>query len=87
MLSFSSGKSSSDGLNNLRVKCYSGQTYAERPRSFVWEGTEYEVAEVEKAWLEPEERHFQVRTRDNKRFQLCYNETQKQWSLIQLIRS
>lgn len=86
MLSLSSGKSSSDELNNLKVKCYSGQTYAERPRSFVWEGVEYEVAEVEKEWQEPGERHFQVKTKDNKRFQLCYNEAQDQWSLIQLIR-
>ena len=52
----------------------------------MWEGVEYEVAEVEKEWQEPGERHFQVKTKDNKRFQLCYNEAQDQWSLIQLIR-
>jgi len=69
------------------VKCYSGQTYAERPRSFTWEGIKYEVEEIEKEWREPGERHFQVRTRDNKLFQLCYNERQQQWSLTELIRS
>ena len=74
-------------LNNLKVNCYSGHTYAERPESFVWEGVEYEVAEIEKAWLEPGERRFQVRTKDNKLFQLCYNERYKQWSLIELVRS
>ena len=87
MLTFSSGKSPSDGLNNLKVSCYSGQTYAERPVSFRWEGVEYEVEEIEKEWLEPGERHFQVRTKDNKLFQLCYNEAKDQWSLIELVRS
>ncbi|MFC1977461.1 hypothetical protein ACFLWS_04260 [Chloroflexota bacterium] len=41
---------------------------------------EYEVKEIEKEWLEPGERHFQIRTRDNKLFQLCYNETEQRWS-------
>ena len=74
-------------MNNLKVSCYSGHTYAEEPRSFLWQGTEYEVEKIEKAWREPGERHFQVRTRDNKLFQLCYNETKEQWSLIELVRS
>jgi len=70
--------------NNLKVNCYSGHTYAERPRSFLWQSVEYEVAEIEKEWLEPGERYFQVRTRDNKLFRLCYNETEQQWSLTEL---
>ncbi len=75
------------GLQNLKVTCYSGHTYAERPRSFQWEGREYEVEEIERAWQEPGERHFQVRTKDNKLFRLRYNEIQKQWSLTELVRS
>jgi len=43
--------------NSLKVHCYSGHTYAERPLSFEWQGTEYEIAEIEKAWQEPGERH------------------------------
>jgi hypothetical protein len=74
-------------LNNLKVNCYSGQTYAERPKSFIWEGVEHEIEKIEKEWREPEERRFQVRTKDNKLFQLCYNESQDQWSLTELIRS
>jgi len=73
-------------LNNLKVNCYSGHTYAEEPRSFLWQGIEYEVREIKRAWLEPGERYFQVRTRDNKLFQLCYNEIEKRWSLIELVR-
>jgi len=72
-------------VDNLKVNCYSGQTYAERPRSFLWEGIEYEVEKIEKSWKEPGERLFQVRTKDNKLFQLCYNETEDQWSLIELV--
>ncbi len=71
--------------NYLQVNCYSGHTYAERPRSFAWQGTEYEVEAIEKAWQEPGERHFQFRTRDNKLFKLCYNEIQNQRSLIELV--
>jgi len=74
-------------LDNLKVNCYSGYTYAERPESFLWQGVEYEIEEIEKEWLEPGEKHFQVRTRDNKIFQLCYNETEKQWSLTELVGS
>ena len=73
-------------LNNLTVKCYSGHTYAEEPRGFTWRDIEYEVEEVEKSWQEPGERYFQVRTRDNKFFQLCYNEIEKRWSIIEVVR-
>jgi len=75
------------GLNNLKVNCYSGHTYAERPKSFKWQGVEYEIEEIERAWVEPGERYFLVRTRDNKLFRLCYNETQNQWSLMEQARS
>jgi len=44
------------------------------------------VEEIEKAWQEPGKKYFQVRTRDNKLFQLCYNETNKQWSLTEFVR-
>ncbi len=72
-------------MDNLKVNCYSGHTFAERPESFQWQGMEYQVKEIEKEWLEPGERHFQVRTGDNKLFQLCYNEAEQQWSLIKLV--
>ena len=74
-------------MDKLKVNCYSGHTYAERPESFQWQGIEYEVEEIERAWQEPEEKHFQVRTKDNKLFNLCYNEVEKEWSLTELVRS
>ena len=75
------------GTAELEVNCYSGHTYAEQPISFVWQGITYEVAVIEKAWQEPNERCFQVNTRDNRLFNLCYNETQHQWSLTELAGS
>jgi hypothetical protein len=66
----------------LEIRCYSGRTYAERPVSFLWEGIEYEIQEVEKAWLEPGQRHFQVRAVNNQRFHLWYDETKAEWSLV-----
>ena len=68
----------------LKVRCYSGRTYAERPVSFLWQGTDYEIQEIEKTWLEPGQRHFQVRTANNQRFHLWYDETQAEWTLAPL---
>jgi hypothetical protein len=73
-------------LEDLIVKCYSGHTYAEEPRSFRWRGILYEVDSIEKAWREPGERHFLVQTRDNKSFKLCYNEAGERWSLTEVVR-
>ena len=39
-------------MNNLKVSCYSGHIYAERPESFKWRGVEYQVEEIEKEWQE-----------------------------------
>jgi hypothetical protein len=68
----------------IQVQCYSGHTYAERPDSFVFQSTAHKVEKVEKEWREPGERHFQVRTQDNKLFELCYNEQKDEWALVEL---
>jgi len=72
-------------MENVKVTCYSGHTYAESPRSFRWGGVEYEVEEIVKSWREPSERHFRVRTGDNKLFRLCYNETEDRWSAVETV--
>ena len=68
-------------MHHIEVKCYSGYTYPEEPRAFGWGGVNYEVEEVETAWQEPGAKLFRVRTRDNKLFNLCYNELEKNWTL------
>ena len=72
-------------MDNIKVKCYSGHTFAERPKAFTWQGVEYEVEKVEREWLEPGERHFQVRTGGSKLFKLCYNEAKDSWQITELI--
>jgi hypothetical protein len=71
------------GLEDLKVRCYSGRTYAKRPVSFLWQDREYEVAEIEKEWLEPGERHFRVCTTGNQLFHLRYVEQADQWYLVE----
>ncbi len=72
-------------METVKVNCYSGHTYAERPQSFQWRGVEHEVKEVVKAWREPVGRCFKVRTGDNKVFQLCYNEAQDFWTALEIL--
>ena len=67
----------------IEVNCYSGHTYAQRPQSFIWQGKRHEIQDVEKSWLEPEERHFLVHTTEKELFHLCYNEIHKEWTLIE----
>jgi len=63
----------------VQVTCYSGHTYAERPKSFIWEGMEYRVKKVEKEWQEPGEKHFRIITEDDRMFELCYYEASDRW--------
>lgn len=70
-----------DDYQPTQVQCHSGCQYADRPASFVWQDTKYEVKVVEKQWLEPGERHFIVRTMGEKRFEICYHEREDSWSL------
>ena len=66
----------------LIVECYSGHTYAQEPRAFVWQGRRYVVQKVERAWRTPEGLHFRVITVDKDRYELAYNEQADAWSLI-----
>ena len=69
----------------IEVTCYSGHTYADRPLSFIWDGAEHRVQEVEKQWWEPGERHFLIRTEDDRRFELCYYESGGRWSATEWV--
>ena len=72
------------GLDETKVSCYSGYTYAQRPVSFTFEGEDYKVAEILKEWQEPEGKCFQVKTEGNNIFKLCYNEAQDKWQVDQI---
>ena len=68
----------------IKVTCYSGRTYADRPASFVWQDKQYEVKEVEKEWQGPGKKHFAVLTEDDRCFELCYIEQDDIWWLREL---
>ncbi len=64
----------------LIVECYSGHTYAQEPRAFVWHGQRHVVQAVERAWRAPEGSHFLVRTERGGLFELAYDEAEHVWS-------
>lgn len=63
------------------VECYSGSAYAERPIALLWEGQRLEITGVEERWRNPQELCFRVHTRDNRRFELFYNELKAIWKI------
>jgi len=69
---------------DIKVSCYSGYMYAEEPRSFVWQGEQFDIKSVQRRWHEPGRRVFRVVTEDGKLFELCYNEASDRWSAIEL---
>ena len=65
----------------LMVECYSGHTYAQEPRAFVWHGQRHVIQAVERAWRAPEGLHFLVRTEEGRFFELAYDEAEDVWSV------
>ena len=72
-------------MREVQVRCYSGRTYAERPKSFIWEGIEHKVEEVEKEWREPGRKFFRVTTDRGKLFELCYYEIEDGWAAVEVV--
>ena len=72
-------------FQQVEVECYSGQRFAEQPRSFLWQGERYSVKHIESEWLEPGQRHFRVLTIGDGRFELVYNEQKDIWEAVRLI--
>jgi len=66
----------------LTVECYSGHTYAQEPRAFVWQGRRHVVQKVERAWRAPKGPRFRVVTDNGDSYELAYNEQADTWSLI-----
>ena len=65
----------------LTVECYSGHTYAQEPRAFVWQDRRHIVQKVERTWRTPERTHFRVVTDAGERYELAYDEQADTWSL------
>ncbi len=63
------------------VRCHSGHSYCDRPVAFLYEGVEHEVGLVVKEWREPGLSFFLVEDMYHKRFLLCYNYRNTEWSV------
>lgn len=68
-------------MSSEMVECYSGQTYAERPRAIRWEGERLEIIEILIRWRYPGGRRFRVRVEDDQIFELSYDEISNQWQI------
>jgi hypothetical protein len=68
----------------VRVECYSGSRYGERPVSFILGDEQYVVKAVEKSWRTPSAIHFRVQTGDNESFELTYREKTDEWNIEKL---
>jgi len=53
--------------------------------SFLRQGIEYKVEEIEEAWQEPGKRLFKVVAQDRTLFALCYNEATDRWAVAKLV--
>lgn len=67
----------------LVVECYSGHTYAQEPRAFIWHGERHVVQAVERSWRAPDGPRFLVRTEDGRAYELAYDEGKSEWSVCQ----
>jgi hypothetical protein len=72
----------SQGEREVRVECYAGARYPERPTALVWANRRVDVQRVEREWQAPGRRHFVVRT-DDGRFHLTYHEDEDRWQIEQ----
>jgi hypothetical protein len=68
----------------VAVECYSGYTYAQEPRAFIWEGQRYSVAEIEARWRAPDGPAFRVRTESGLQFNLAFHELEDRWTVVPL---
>jgi len=69
-----------------QVECYSGHTYAQEPRAFVWQGHRYQVVRVERRWRTPEGPVFRVEAQSGDFFELWYNEHSDRWLIRNLYK-
>ncbi len=68
----------------VRVGCYAGERYPERPQWVEAEGARVEVASLESEWREEERLGYRVTLRDGKRMLLYYVPNEDRWSGVVL---
>lgn len=66
---------------DIRVECYSGYKYGERPTVLYLEGDRFEIVDIENCWSTPDGNYFRVRILDGRQFVLSYSESLDLWRL------
>jgi len=65
---------------SLRVECYSGHEYAERPTALYCGDQRLEIMKVEDGWRTPNGKAFRVRLEDGRACVLTYSATSDEWT-------
>ena len=68
-------------MTDTIVECYSGHTYAERPKALCHNGKQYEIEAIEAQWRSPEGKHFQVTAMNGDVFELIYDQATDNWKI------
>ncbi len=68
----------------LRVECYSGSRYGERPTAFELHGRRHRIAAVLREWNTPGGYCYRVITEEEQRFDLLYDPAEDRWSIFPL---
>lgn len=63
------------------VECYSGHTYAQEPRTVIWQEERHAVIRIDQRWRRPDGPAFQVLTESGTWFELCYSEHKDRWTV------
>ena len=71
--------SHSEAITPIKVSCYSGTEYPERPLLLEWGDEYYIVSEVVRSWRTPGCKWFQVKTADERVWTIFYDEHQDIW--------
>jgi hypothetical protein len=63
----------------ISVFCHAGYRGEEYPKSFVWENTRLVIEKIERRWLEPGFRYFEVKSAEGRFFLLRFSEIEPRW--------
>lgn len=63
----------------VKVECYAGSSYPQRPRAVEWQGERLIVDRIEAQWRQPEGFGFLVSTTDGQVLELFYFVAQDVW--------
>ena len=66
----------------IKVECYSGYKFNERPMAFSLMGHSYRVKEIIDTWYSEAAVYFKIKADDDNLYLLKYDEDQDQWDLV-----